>query len=148
MSALALSNLLAKSVKGQPLQRLVVITEEEIKSAVSAGEQEGIIEEEAREMIYSIFNLDNMITREIMIPRIDIMALEIDTPLDNTLDTIVASGHSRFPVYEGTIDNIIGTLTPRTCSSSTNTNARKCPCAPRSYVRLTSSRNPNGWIIS
>ncbi len=110
MSALALGNLLAKGVKGQPLQRLATITEEEIKSAVSAGEQEGIIEEEAREMIYSIFNLDNMITREIMIPRIDIIALEVNTPLDNTLDTIIASGHSRFPVYEETIDNIIGIL--------------------------------------
>jgi len=110
MSALHLGNALAKTAKADPLQRFVVITEEEIKSLVTVGEQEGIIEEEAREMIYSIFRLGTTITREIMVPRIDVMAIEINTPLENALEAVISSGHSRIPVYAETIDNIIGIL--------------------------------------
>ncbi len=109
--ALAVGNLLARWFGGaEPLQRVAAITEEEIKTLVTAGEQEGIIEEEAREMIYSIFRLGEMITREVMVPRIDVVALEVDSSLEEVLQTIVESGHSRIPVYEETIDNIVGIL--------------------------------------
>ncbi len=109
--ALTVANALARWFgHAEPLQRVAAITEEEIKTLVTAGEQEGIIEEEAREMIYSIFRLGEMITREIMVPRIDIVALEAESPLDEVLQTIVESGHSRIPIYEETIDHIIGIL--------------------------------------
>lgn len=110
ISALALANSLARRIANVSLQRTAFITEEEIKTLVTAGEQEGLIEEEARAMIYSIFQLDDMITREVMRPRIDIVALEADSPPEQTLDVIIKSGHSRIPVYEETIDNIIGIL--------------------------------------
>jgi CBS domain containing-hemolysin-like protein len=109
-SGIAMSNTLAGRAGAERLQRTVVITEEEIKTLVTAGEQEGIIEEGAREMIYSIFRLDNMIVREVMVPRIDIVALEVGSGPDHTLNTIVNSGHSRIPVYDETIDNIVGIL--------------------------------------
>ncbi len=109
--ALAVANLLARWFGGaRPLQRVAAITEEEIKTLVTAGEQEGIIEEEAREMIYSIFRLGEMITREVMVPRIDVVALEVGSTPEEVLRTIVESGHSRIPVYEETIDNIVGIL--------------------------------------
>lgn len=110
LSALALANSLSQRIGEVSLQRTAFITEEEIKTLVTAGEQEGLIEEEARAMIYSIFRLDDMITREVMLPRIDIIALEVNTPEEQMLDVIANSGHSRIPVYAETIDNIIGIL--------------------------------------
>ncbi|HOV48598.1 MAG TPA: hemolysin family protein [Anaerolineae bacterium] len=110
LPALALANGVTRRLGGTPLQRTAFITEEEIKSLVTAGEQEGLIEEEARDMIYSIFRLDDTITREVMLPRIDIVALEVTSPPEQIVDVIVSSGHSRIPVYAETIDNIIGVL--------------------------------------
>ncbi len=109
--ALLVANALARWFAGaEPLQRVAVITEEEIKTLVTAGEQEGIIEEEAREMIYSIFRLGEMIVREVMVPRIDVVALDVESSMADVLHTIIESGHSRIPVYEETIDNIVGIL--------------------------------------
>lgn len=87
-----------------------LVTEEEIKLMVDAGSEGGAIEDEEKEMIYSIFQFGDTLAREVMIPRIDMVALEIDTPMREALDTIVQAGHSRIPVYEGTIDHIRGLL--------------------------------------
>ncbi len=86
------------------------VTEEEIKMLVDAGSVDGAIEDEEREMILSIFRLGDTVVRELMVPRIDIVALDIDTPLFEALDTIVQAGHSRIPVYEGSIDHVRGLL--------------------------------------
>jgi putative hemolysin len=85
-----------------------VVTEEEIKTLVDAGEEGGAIEVEEKEMIYSIFQLGDTLAREVMIPRIDIQAFEERTPLVEVSDALLASGHSRAPVYRGSIDRIIG----------------------------------------
>lgn len=110
LSALAVANGLARRFGKETLQRTALITEEEIKTLVTAGEQEGLIEEEAMEMIYSIFRLDDMMTREVMLPRIDIVAVDVDSSMDQIVEVATRSGHSRIPVYEETIDNIIGIL--------------------------------------
>jgi CBS domain containing-hemolysin-like protein len=89
---------------------LLFITEEEIKTLVDAGQEEGIIEEDEKAMIYSIFAFGDTAAREVMVPRIDVVAVEIDTPLEEALQVIVAAGHSRIPVYRDTIDNIQGML--------------------------------------
>ncbi len=86
------------------------IIEEEIKTMVDAGEEKGIIEEDEKEMIYSIFEIGETLAREIMVPRIDVVAVAVETPLMEALEVIVEVGHSRIPVYEETIDNIIGIL--------------------------------------
>ncbi len=84
--------------------------EEEIRTIVDAGEEEGIIEEDEREMIYSIFEFGDTLAREIMVPRIDVVAVEVNTPMLEALDTIMRAGHSRLPVYADTMDNIEGLL--------------------------------------
>jgi CBS domain containing-hemolysin-like protein len=86
------------------------VTEEEIKTLVDAGEEEGVIEEEEKEMIYSIFELGDTLARQVMVPRIDVLALEVGTPLLEALDEIIRAGHSRIPVFEETIDNVVGVL--------------------------------------
>ncbi|MGC9335937.1 MAG: hemolysin family protein [Anaerolineae bacterium] len=89
---------------------LSLVTEEEIKVLVDAGEEEGFIQEEEKEMIYSIFELGDTLVREVMVPRIDVVALEVATPMLDSLDTIMEAGHSRIPVFSETIDNILGVL--------------------------------------
>lgn len=108
--ALALSQITLRLLGGEVLLRRPLVTEDEIKTLVSAGEQSGLIEEDERDMIYSIFRLGDTLTREVMVPRIDIVALDVATPWEEALDLIVRSGHSRIPVYENTIDNIVGML--------------------------------------
>ncbi len=89
---------------------LPFVTEEEIKTLVDAGEEEGVIEEEEKEMIYSILELGDTLAREVMVPRIDVVALDITTPMLEALDVIMEAGHSRIPVYEDTIDDVVGVL--------------------------------------
>lgn len=87
-----------------------MVTEAEIMTLVDAGEEEGAIEMEEKEMIYSVFQLDQTLAREIMLPRIDMVALDIETPLPEAIDLILKSGHSRIPLYEESLDNIVGLL--------------------------------------
>ncbi|MCB0191433.1 MAG: HlyC/CorC family transporter [Anaerolineae bacterium] len=86
------------------------ITEEDLRSYVDASEEEGVLKEEEKEMIYSIFDLGDTLAREVMVPRIDIVGVEADASVNSAMDTILQAGHSRVPVYEDTIDNIIGIL--------------------------------------
>jgi CBS domain containing-hemolysin-like protein len=86
------------------------ITEEEIQEIMDAGEEEGIINEEENAMIRSIFELRDTIVREIMVPRTDMACVPVDAAVANVLNTIISCGHSRIPVYDGTVDNIIGLI--------------------------------------
>ena len=106
----ALSNGIAQLFGARPQGDLPMVTEEEIKTLVDAGEEEGVIEEEEKAMIYSIFELGDTLARQVMVPRIDLVALDVTTPLLEALDAIMQAGHSRIPVYDETIDNIQGVL--------------------------------------
>jgi putative hemolysin len=86
------------------------ITAEEIKYLVHVGEQEGIIESVEKEMIHSIFDFSQTIVREIMTPRTDVVAVKLDISVAEAIATVKENGHSRIPVYEDKIDNIIGIL--------------------------------------
>ena len=86
------------------------VTEDELKSWVEEDHEEGGLEQGERRMIYSIFQFGETLCREIMVPRIDIFAMDIDTSLPDAFDQIAQSGHSRVPIYTETIDNITGIL--------------------------------------
>ncbi|MBZ0287471.1 MAG: hemolysin family protein, partial [Anaerolineae bacterium] len=86
------------------------VTEEAIMTLVDAGQKEGTIETEEKDMIFSVLQLSQTLAREVMVPRMDIVGLEIDTPLEEALAKFVETGHSRIPVYTETIDNIDGLL--------------------------------------
>ena len=89
------------------------VTEEDIMQMVDIGEEKGAIESDEREMIENIFEFNNMDAGDCMIHRKDITAIDIDSTGDEILATIRESGLSRFPVYEGSIDNVLGILTTR-----------------------------------
>jgi putative hemolysin len=105
-----LGNAITRLFGAEPRSDLPFVTEEEIKVLVDAGEEEGVIEEEEKDMIYSIFELGDTLAREVMVPRIDVVALDLNTPMLAALDTIMEAGHSRIPVFDETIDNIRGVL--------------------------------------
>ncbi len=86
------------------------VTEEAIMTLVDAGEEEGSIEQEEKRMIYSIFQLDETLVREIMVPRIDVIAVDVNTPLLEALDVIQKAGYSRIPVFEESLDSVRGLL--------------------------------------
>jgi len=65
---------------------------------------------ETKDMIKGIVELSDTTVREVMVPRIDVVFLSIDTPVDEMVDAIVSCGHSRFPVYKETMDNVVGVL--------------------------------------
>ena len=86
------------------------ITEEDLITLINVGKDEGIIEEQEKKMLKNIFEFGDTTVKEIMIPRVDIDFVPHDISLDSIVKIIKKSGHSRMPVYEGTIDNIIGIL--------------------------------------
>lgn len=86
------------------------VTEEEIKALLKMGNESGTFDDEEREMIDSVFAFDDRTAREIMVPRRDVVTIDIDEPFDEILDEILETRHSRIPVYEENIDNIIGVL--------------------------------------
>lgn len=86
------------------------ITEEELRMLVNVGEEEGLIDQDEREMIDSIFEFDDTLVREVMVPRIDIIAINVAETLENAVSLVIKVGHSRIPVYEETVDNIIGVI--------------------------------------
>jgi putative hemolysin len=104
------TNLIARPLGGKPRRGMPVITEEEIKTLVDAGQEGGVLEEGEKEMIYSVFEIGDTLAREVMVPRIDMVAVDADTPMLEAADVAIKHGHSRIPVYENTVDHIVGIL--------------------------------------
>lgn len=86
------------------------ISAEELRILVERGGEQGIIEAEEEQMIGGILELGERRVHEVMVARVDIAALAVEATLGEIVETIVSEGHSRIPVYEGSIDNIVGLL--------------------------------------
>ncbi len=102
------SRLISRLFGSESLANLV--TEEEIVTLVHQGHSGGIIEEEEKDMIVSVLQLGESTARELMTPRIDIVALPVSAGIMDAISAFVESGFSRIPVYEQAIDNVIGLL--------------------------------------
>ena len=89
------------------------VTEEEIRLMVDAGEEDGNIEQNEKEMIENIFEFNNITAADVMVHRTEMTAVNIADTVDTILQTIKETGFSRFPVYEDNIDNIVGILSTR-----------------------------------
>lgn len=85
-------------------------SEDEVMSMLEVGKESGIIKEEGRKMISSIFNFDDELAYEIMTPRTDVFAIDILEPTSEYIDKLMELRYSRIPVYEDDYDNIIGIL--------------------------------------
>jgi len=106
----AITRLILRLLGGKAEVRGPFVTEEELKLLVTVGEEEGVIEEEEREMIHGIFEMGDMSVRELMVPRTDLVAIEVNEPIEKAVDLVTKHGHTRIPVYEGDLDHIVGVL--------------------------------------
>jgi CBS domain containing-hemolysin-like protein len=106
----AVTRLILRIMGGKAQVRGPFVTEEELKMLVSVGEEEGVLEEEEREMIHGIFEMGDMRVREVMVPRTDLVAIEVNEPVEKAVDLVTKHGHTRIPVYEGNPDHIVGVL--------------------------------------
>ena len=105
-----LSTFLVRLLGGREKPQGGYLSTEELKLLVETGSEEGSIEEEEKEMIHGVIELGDKRVHEVMVPRIGIRAVNVDDPMEEVLDTIVRAGHSRVPVFEDNLDNIVGIL--------------------------------------
>lgn len=105
-----IADLSNKVFGGKSIESTPFVTEEEIKTMVDVGGEEGSIEEEERDLIHSIFEFGDTVAREAMVPRIDMVTVEISSDIKDVLSLIAKEGHSRIPVFEKTIDNVVGII--------------------------------------
>jgi putative hemolysin len=86
------------------------ITAEELRLIVERGGEEGVLEAEEEQMIHAVIELGDRRVHEVMVPRIDIIGMEADVDLETAVDRIIEGGHSRLPVWEGSVDQVLGIL--------------------------------------
>ncbi|MEF8851792.1 MAG: hemolysin family protein [Haloarculaceae archaeon] len=84
------------------------VTREEIRNMVETGEREGILDEEERQMIQRTLRFENTVAKEVMTPRLDMEVISGDATVEEAIEECMASGHARLPVYEGSLDNMVG----------------------------------------
>jgi putative hemolysin len=84
------------------------VTEDDIRNIVNVGAEQKVLEEQEREMIHSIIQFGDTIVREVMTPRPDMVAVDVASSARRALDLVISEGYSKLPVYEDTIDNVIG----------------------------------------
>ncbi len=86
------------------------ITEEELRTMVDLGHREGVLEEDEKRMLQNVFQFGDSQVKDIMVPRTDIVAIDVQATYDEILDLFKKEQYSRMPVYQNTLDNIIGIL--------------------------------------
>ena len=104
------SNVLLRIFKIDSTDLEEKVSEEEIRMMINVGEEAGVINITEKEMIDGIFQFDDTLAKEIMTPRTNVFAMDIETPLDELVDKVLTEQYSRIPVFEEDIDNIIGVL--------------------------------------
>ena len=99
-----ISGLLATRVKKQ------LLSKEELKTLIEVSEEKGALEEDEKEMIHSIFEFSKTTVKEIMVPRIDMVCVDKSVPVNELIDLIKTEGHTRIPLYDEKVDNILGVI--------------------------------------
>ncbi|WP_312653453.1 hemolysin family protein [Proteiniclasticum sp.] len=91
--------------QGHPL-----VTEEELKTMVDVGSEEGVFEEDEKEMLFNIFDFGDLQVKDVMVQRVDMTAIDVDADFDEVMEVVASEQFSRFPVYGEDIDDIVGIL--------------------------------------
>lgn len=86
------------------------ISEDEIRTMIAVGEQAGVVAVEQHRMLHGVFELAQIRVRDVMIPRTEVVGIEVETPFEEVLKQVQQARHSRFPVYAGDMDNILGII--------------------------------------
>ena len=105
-----LTRIVNKITGGRSAIESTYVTRDEIRNMIKTGEREGVLEEEEREMLQRTLRFNNTIAKEVMTPRLDMTAVAKEDDIAEAIETCIQSGHARLPVYEGSLDNIIGVV--------------------------------------
>jgi CBS domain containing-hemolysin-like protein len=84
------------------------VTRQEIRDIIETGEREGVLGEDEREMLQRTLRFNRTIVKEVMTPRLDMTAVSKEDSMDDAIETCIQSGHDRLPVYDDSLDNVIG----------------------------------------
>jgi putative hemolysin len=103
-----LANLLLKPVGLSAAFSAPVITEEELKTMLDNSERQGVIEQEEKEMLRNVISFGDTEVHSVMTPRIDVKAAPLGTTVEELTKLIVGCGHTRIPIFEGSVDRIVG----------------------------------------
>lgn len=106
----AISGLFIKLLGGDPKATEPFITEEELKTMVGVSEEEGVLEDVEKEMIFNVFEFADSQVKDVMVQRVDIVAVDINATYDEVIEVIKTEQFSRIPVYNQNIDDVIGIL--------------------------------------
>ncbi|MFH0739225.1 MAG: CNNM domain-containing protein [Candidatus Omnitrophota bacterium] len=107
---IALSNLILKVLRIGPSKRPPMITEEELRTMIEIGQEEGVLSHEEKKMLHRIFEFGDTKVSEVMITREKIVGVNINISSEELLNIFVEEGHARLPVYEGSIEKVIGII--------------------------------------
>lgn len=106
----AISSFFIRVLGGNPDADEAFITEEELKTMVDVSEEEGVLENVEKEMIFNVFDFADLQVKDAMVQRVDVVSVSEEATYDEVMDIIKSEQFSRIPVYDQTIDNIIGIL--------------------------------------
>ncbi len=104
------TDLVLRSLGSEEQEAKPPITEDELEFLVNIGQEYGVIENTKKQMISGVFDFDDKAVREIMTPRTDVVAIDVNESFANVVNKTITTGNSRLPVYEDRIDNVIGII--------------------------------------
>lgn len=105
-----LANLFLSLMGINPKAKNDIMTENELRTYVDVGHEDGVIEQEEKQMIYNVFDLGDTQAKDIMIPRVDMVSIDVNTSLEDVMKVFREEKFTRLPVYEESPDNVIGLL--------------------------------------
>jgi CBS domain containing-hemolysin-like protein len=94
------------------------VTRDEIRNMIKTGEREGILDEEERQMLQRTLRIADATAKEVMTPRLDVVAISNDATVEEAIEKCIQSGHARLPAYEESLDNVIGVFDIRELEES------------------------------
>ena len=105
-----MANVILRLVHIDPSKKITTVTEAELRKYVEVSHENGVIESEEREMIYNVFDFSDALAKDIMIPRINMVTVDVNATFREVLSVFRESMYTRFPVYQDDTDNIIGLI--------------------------------------
>ena len=106
----AISSVILKIFKINSTKDKINISKEELKTLILTGEKSGLLDSDKREMLNNLLSFEDLIVKDILIPRVEVTAININSTIDEIMNVINETTYSRYPVYKENIDNIIGIL--------------------------------------
>jgi CBS domain containing-hemolysin-like protein len=102
------ANVILKILGIKPMGASEIHSEEELKLIIAESEEGGAIEQSERELIQNVFDFDDRVVRQVMVPRIKMSALGLHSPIPEVMNLVLKEAYSRYPVYENSLDEIVG----------------------------------------